>query len=190
MKTLKFTRILILFSLITFIIPSCWLLGEEEPEEDEKCGPKQEVLGVCVDIEHPVTIANYITQDGTWSYYEFPFPSVITDPELCVEEHCQLEAVLFMHLFYDDKIRDLKVEGMIEIGFTGHPMTFVQSGTAFQSDNDFGLKQAFSNEDFGWIYGSVKLSFKTFGTYEEEILELNKKIGALTIALTYYQSKQ
>lgn len=188
MKIVKSSTLIFLLLAIATIPSSCLLTDEEEIV---KCGPKQKLFIAIVNVDKPVTIANYVTQDGTYSYYEFLFPSELINLELCVEEHCKLICEVDFKENPSQNLKGMKVDGMIEIGFTGHRMVFTKNSTnlEFTSDNDFGLKQSFGDRSYGWITGQVKISFETFGTYQQEVDILNQLLKHINVNFDYYQTK-
>jgi hypothetical protein len=87
-------------------------------------------------------------------------------------------------------LSEVKVEGMIEVGFTGRPMTFIGYSFYYSSEEDIGLKQTFDNQDYGWIYGRVKISFATYGTPEEEVAVLKQLLEYINLTFYYKVPKQ
>ena len=115
MKTKKIVALILTLAAPAFLTTSCFLFDEEELPD---CGADQTVETSIINASKRVSIDNYVTQDGTYSYYEFEFPPEITDLELCVEEHCVLKCSVSFKESVTGMLNELKLEGMIEVGFT------------------------------------------------------------------------
>lgn len=184
MKTKKLLALILLFLALTPLPQSCL------EEEESLCGPKSYMRYNLIKDNMPVTMANFLYQEGMYSYYEFQFPSSLTDLELCVEEHCNLSCTVKFDDNFSQSLKSMKVDGMISVGFFGSPMAFTINGAEYTSKNNIGLQQSFKDMDYGWIYGKVKISFETYGTPAEEIDILNQLLLYLVVDFDYYERKQ
>ena len=188
MKNKLHTALYILWLVTATLLASCWAFEEKDISH---CGPRDRVTFYMLDKYKRVSLANFVIQDGTNSFFQFEFPSDLSDLRLCVLETCRLKCTVVFADDADNPFEDFKLDGVIDIGYDGQIMNFNEddAGNGFVSENVINLQQSFANMDHGWISGRVKISFKTTGTYQVEIDTLNQLLDCIKVDFTYSENR-